>query len=119
VHHIVRKVDSIEKLSEKPLDQAEVDAVNLPKGKYFSIVESHADAPVKASPTPKKDAKKDPDGAKLAEVRSELHDLKTQVSRLNEQIADRSPAPQQPPAADSQGIAQETQREAEMPRLSQ
>jgi hypothetical protein len=121
VHHVSGKVDSIEKLSEKPLTSDEVDAANLPKGKYFKVVESHVDAPVKPikanDSNPKKDAKKDSDGSKLEEVTSQLHDLKGQVAavaaqnkRLQEQI-NSSPAPQptQP----------EPQQEADAPRISQ
>jgi hypothetical protein len=96
VHHIVGKVDNIEKLSEKPLRADQVDSYNLPKGKkYFTVVESHSDVP-KATPTPepKKDDKKESTGSKLADVTSQLHDLKRQISdvaeenkRLQEQLA--------------------------------
>lgn len=115
IHHVVGKSDSIEKLTQKPLTSDEAEAANLPKGKYFKVIDSHADAPVKPSQTPKKDTKKDSDSTKLAEVKSEIHDLRTQVSRLKDQLATQSPAP----SPDTQAVAQETQQEAAQPRLSQ
>jgi hypothetical protein len=108
VHHIVGKVDSIEKLSEKPLPADEV--ADLPKGKYFQVVESHADAPAKPIKQAK-DPKKDTDAPRFAELTSKINDLKRQIStvaaqnqRLQEQINTSAPQPTPTP---------------EQPRLSQ
>jgi hypothetical protein len=117
VHHIVGKVDSIEKLSEKPLPSDQV--ADLPKGKYFQVVETEqrVDPPAKpvkpSEPKPKQDIKKDGDESKLAEVTNEIRDLKGEIAtvvaqnqRLQEEI-DRAGAQQAPP------------QEAAAPRLSQ
>jgi hypothetical protein len=108
VHHIVGKVDSIEKLSEKPLPADEV--ADLPKGKYFQVVESHADAPAKPIKQAK-DPKKDTDAPRFAELTSKINDLKRQIwtvaaqnQRLQEQINTSAPQPTPTP---------------EQPRLSQ
>jgi phage tail sheath protein FI len=122
VHHVVGKVDNIEKLSEKPLTVDQVDNYNLPKGKkYFTVVESHANIP-KATPTPapKKDDKKESTGSKLADVTSQLHDLKRQISEVaaeNKRLQEQLAAGQQQAQPE---VPQQTANAAEAPpRMSQ
>lgn len=104
VHHLVGKVDHIEKLSTTPLTSDEAEDFHLPKGKYFKVV-VHVDAPsrpAKDAPKAKNDTKDAKDN--LAGVKSQLDDLKKQIStisadnkRLHEQL-ERSPQQNSQPA---------------------
>jgi hypothetical protein len=126
VHHVVGKVDSIETLSEKPLTSDEAAASDLPKGKYFKVVESHVDAPAKPSKAsdakPTKEAKKDSDGPKLAQVTGQIQDLRREIAsvvaqnqRLQDQINNAST--QQPVQQGPQ--PQTAQDNPDAPKLSQ
>jgi hypothetical protein len=118
VHHVVGKVDSMEKLSDKELTSAEVDTHNLPKGKYFKVAESHADAPAKPLKASDQPPKKDSDGSKLADVTSELRDLKRQISAVsaqNQRLQDQiNAAAQQPSRQEAQQTA-----DSSSPHMSQ
>jgi hypothetical protein len=83
VHHLVGKVDHVETLSKTPLTSDEAEAFHLPKGKYFKVV-VHVDAPTKPAkdaPKAKTDAKDAKDN--LAGVKSQLDDLKKQISTIS------------------------------------
>jgi hypothetical protein len=121
VHHIVGTVDSIEKLSEKPLTSDETAAYDLPKGNYFKVVESHVDAPAKPKASDAKaatEAKKDSDGQTLAQVTGQIQDLRREIAAVvaeNKSLQDRinnAPVQQDPQPQTAQG-------NPDTPRLSQ
>ena len=94
VHHVVGKLDTTEKLEQKQLSEDKLKAVDLPKGNYFEVVEGHDQVISRpASVPPKKNTEK-PKKDNLAEVTSQIRDLKRQVQavqaqnqRLQEQLA--------------------------------
>jgi hypothetical protein len=110
-HHVVGRVDTVEKLANVPSDLE-----GIPDGqKGFKVVEAKLDVlpkeKAKPSPTPKKEKEKKASGdSRLAD---EVHDLRSQVKSLKEQV---SAIPQPTPAE------QPAQQEAEAtptPRMSQ
>ncbi len=91
VHHVVGKLDTTEKLEQKQLSEDKLKAVDLPKENYFEVVEGHDQ--VISRPAPRKNTEK-PKKDNLAEVTSQIRDLKRQVQavqaqnqRLQEQLA--------------------------------
>jgi hypothetical protein len=121
VHHVVGTVDRVEKLTETPIKKDVAESLPA-KGKYFQVVDATVNVAPKAKPSPsaspKKDEKKESTGSKLANVTSQLHDLKRQISdvaaenkRLQEQLA----AGQQ----QAQPEAPQQTANAETPRMSQ
>ena len=79
VHHEAGKLDSTEELIDKQLSATEVETAGLPKGKYFRVVEGHA-AVVSPTPSPKKKEPQKSDA--LADVASQLKDLKREVREV-------------------------------------
>jgi hypothetical protein len=138
VHHVQDGVDHIEKLSEQKLTDSDVQAQNLPKGKYFNVLESeqHVNPPPKsvASGAPKtmQDSKQGVDTAKLAEVSQQIRELKSKISevvaenqRLEGEIKNRPAESANPGLQNNHAVqpgesAQSNQvGEADAPRLSQ
>ena len=95
VHHIVGKLDTTEKLEQKQLSKDKLKAVDLPKGNYFEVVEGHDQVISRPAVPPKKNTettKKD----NLAEVTSQIRDLKRQVQAVqaqNQRLQDQLAAP--------------------------
>jgi hypothetical protein len=79
VHHVTGRLDSTEKLIDKQLSATEVKTAGLPKGKYFSVLEGHA-AVVSPTPSPKKKEPQKTDA--LADVASQLKELKREVREM-------------------------------------
>jgi hypothetical protein len=112
VHHIVGNKDTIDKLSEKALSDKDVAKENLPKGKYYTAVESEG---VKPSPTPspspgpKKPAKTEATNQdKMAEIERQIRSLSTRLDEQtarNKELQDQLDAEQQkqPPAVSQVG----------------
>ena len=88
VHHIVGEKDTVDKLSEKALSDKDVAKQNLPKGKYYTAVESEGVKPSPTpslSPSPKKPLKSQlASQDKLASIERQIRSLS---SRLDEQTA--------------------------------
>jgi hypothetical protein len=94
VHHIVGKLDTTEKLEQKQLSKDKLKAVDLPKGNYFEVVEGHDQVISRPASVPPKKNTETPKKDNLAEVTSQIRDLKRQVQavqaqnqRLQEQLA--------------------------------
>jgi hypothetical protein len=135
VHHVQDGVDHIEKLSEQKLTDGDVQAQNLPKGKYFKVVETeqHVAPPAKhAESDAPKTMRQGIDGAKLAEVSQQIRELKSKISevvaenqRLQGEIRNRPAESANPGLQNNQAVqtgesAQSGQvGQADAPRLSQ
>jgi hypothetical protein len=129
VHHIRQTsaglVDSTEKLSSKQFDGGALEKYDLPKDKRFSIVGS--DQPVKLADKNKmaKSKTKGPE-SNLAEVKSELQQLRSQVADMasqNRRLEEKLNAPaqaQEPTESATQDRQQQAAQEnSDAPRLSQ
>jgi hypothetical protein len=129
VHHIRQTsaglVDSTEKLSSKQFDDGALGKYDLPKDKRFSVV--GLDQPVKLADKNKiAEAKKKEPESNLAEVKSELHQLRSQVADMaahNRRLEEKLNAPaqaQEPSETETQDYQQQTaQGLPDAPRLSQ
>jgi Tfp pilus assembly protein FimV len=121
VHHVVGKTDTMEKLTQNQLSSDEVNAVGLPKGKYFKVVD--ADRQVTPAATPSAPAKKVDAEKKdsLAELSKQLRALKNQVKNVeaqNQRLKDEMNASERQKTAQEQPVEGQVDGQPDV-RLSQ
>jgi hypothetical protein len=109
VHHLVGKFDTTEKLQQKQLNKEQVKSAGLPQGKYYQVAEGH-EVIASPSPTPKKNENQGK-GAELAEVTSQIKDLKRQVKAVreeNQQLQQQLQASQKPAAPQTAQVEEQS-----------
>jgi hypothetical protein len=121
VHHIVRKTDSVEKLTHMRLSADELKAAGLPNGMYFKVVPAHGQP--SQAPTPSASANKGslaPED-RLAALSEQLRALKNQVKTVeaeNQRLQNEINAPGRQKTAEEQPVERQADAQLDV-RLSQ